>query len=332
VRIRAALVVGALAAAAAGCQQKPMTEYVSTECKFRGKFPGAPTVSTKSANGLSLKMFMVENWSGGYMIGVADMPIPPGEPAAKIQARLDDGQTGALKAVNGTLKESKPITLDGGHPGREFTGTAEGKHLRARFYLAGTRAYQLLVVGRSQSFTTSAEANDFFGAFQVLDAPGAGLGGPMASPGPASEAVVINSRNGRFRAKFPGDPTKGQQTVAGAKLTTYSAERPEGTCTVGYADLDIPADETEEKLAARLDAARDGAVQAIHGARTGGKKVTLNGDHPGWEFTATGDGQHLRGRVYLVDTRVYHVTVVGTEAFVTSRHADALFDTFQLTD
>jgi hypothetical protein len=155
---------------ASGCKP-PMTEFTSTEYKFKAKFPGKPTEQEQTAVGIKFKMFMTEARNGAYAIGVADMPIPANEPTELVEKRLDGARDGAIKNSNGTLKSSNPIKLAGKYPGREFTASitqpTQGL-LRGRIYLVGTRLYQVLVMGKD-SYTNSAEASAFLESFQLLE-------------------------------------------------------------------------------------------------------------------------------------------------------------------
>lgn len=343
----AALLFSALALALpAGCHQKPSTEFVSPDGKFKVKFPGEPTVKVESAAGIVLKMYSVESWGRLYMVGWADVPLPPWESETRTKSRLFDGRDGALKAVNGKSNgTTKTIQLLDRFPGIEFGGTAEGKHLRARIYLVGTRMYQLLVGDNTESFPTSAAANEFFDSFELTDPPPANapaVGGAPQSPQPASVPAVpqppphdpglIESVNGKFQARFPARPNKITRMVGGVEFTGYAAETADGSCTVLYAELPEPVGPGPKQARERIEAARDAAVKDAGGTRTSSKVALLSGARRGEEFTATVEGKQLRGRVYLTTgQRLYQVTVYGTPEYVGSKAADNFFKSFQLT-
>jgi hypothetical protein len=159
-----------LAAAAGGCQ-RPMEEFTSQEYKFKVKFPGKPEVRNESAHGIGFKMFGTESRNGGYVVGVADMPIPAGEPDRVIQDRLDGAVDGAVRNINGTNQKSSSITLAGKYPGRELTAsitTPKQGQVRGRIYLVGTRLYQVLIIG-TDSFATASQANEFLNSFQLIE-------------------------------------------------------------------------------------------------------------------------------------------------------------------
>ncbi len=331
-KIRAALIVSL--AALTGCQQKPFAEYSSADGKFRAIFPGEPKVTATTApGGIVLKMYTVESWNKAYMIGWADLPIPGWESESRTKSRLFDARDGALKAVNGTSNgTTKTILLAERFPGIEFGGSADGKHLRARGYIVGHRLYQLLIVARSEEHLTSQEAEDFFAAFQVLDAdallpPGSRT--DDAAPA-APESHPIESTNGRFLARYPAKPKKFTKTIGGVEFTGYAAESASGSCAVAYADLSIPGGESQQKVRERLEAAQNAAIGEVRGTLSGTKEITIGSGRPGQEFTAAAGEKHLRGRVYLVGARLFQITVIGSDAFIGSKEANTFLGSFQL--
>lgn len=145
--------------------------FVSKEDKFKAKFPSKPKQTNKKAAGVDITMYAVGSKDGGYMIGIAGLPIPKEETKEMIQTRLDGARDGAVGNVGGKLQESKAITLDKKYPGREFTATIEKPKegiLRARIYLVGTRLYQVMLVG-TKEFAMSKEADAFLDSFQITE-------------------------------------------------------------------------------------------------------------------------------------------------------------------
>ncbi len=169
------LFVVALAATATGCQ-KPMEDFTSKEWKFQARFPGKPETKQKAGPfGTQMTMFLTESRDGGYIIGVADMPIPADEPQTQIQARLDGARDGAVRNINATLESSNAITLQEKFPGRELTaklppqpnGPKDGI-LRGRIFLVGKRLYQVLIIG-TPAYVNSAKSAEFMDSFKVLE-------------------------------------------------------------------------------------------------------------------------------------------------------------------
>jgi hypothetical protein len=336
-KIRAPLVVPAIVVAlAAGCQQPPMADYSSEDGKFKVRFPGQPKVTATGAAGMSIKMYMVEFWNKAYMVGWADVPIPEWESEGRTKSRLFDARDGALAAVKGKSNgTTHTILLMDKYPGVEFGGSADGKFIRARAYIVGRRLYQLLALGRDEQHLASAEVEEFFTSFELIDpappVPSADPAPPKKSTPAPTKSVVINSTGGKFKAKYPVSPKKGTRPVGDATFTTYAAEADGGACEVGYGDVPASAGDGV-KLSARLDAARDAAVKSFGGEMAESKAVSLNWERPGREFTAAlADGRHVRGRVYLSGSRVYQVAVSGAKEYTASKPATEFLDSFQIT-
>jgi hypothetical protein len=135
------------------------------------KFPAKPKQTDKMELGIKVKMFLVEERDSAYMVVVADMPIPVRESERQLQNRLDGARDGAINNVNGKLKSSSPITLNGKYPGREFTASItkpiQGQ-IRARVYLVNKRLYQVMLLG-TDSWATSPQATDFLNSFQLVE-------------------------------------------------------------------------------------------------------------------------------------------------------------------
>jgi hypothetical protein len=333
-KIRAALIV--VVAALTGCQQKPFAPYESVDGKFKGIFPGEPKVSTASAAGVTLKLYTAESWNKVYMMAWADMPIPDWESETRTKSRLFDARDGALAAIKGKSNgTTKTIALAERFPGIEFGGMAEGKHLRARAYLVGHRMYQLLVASRAEEHLTAQEAEDFFAAFEVIE-PESLLPKGSASSDPLEPVSrpshhAIKSSSGRFLAKYPEKPKKTLRTIGGTAFTGYASESAKGTCCVEYADLPIPGGESAERIAQRLDAARNAVISQLKGTSSSSKDIALGAGKPGREFSADAEGKHIRGRVYLIGARLYQITVFGSEEYLGSPEATAFLDSFRLS-
>ena len=330
----------------------PMAEFTSPDGKWKAKFPGTPSERSKSAFGVTFTMWMREPWGnkGGYMVGVADLPVPANEPDHMTQKRLDDGVTGSVGAVGGKLKDSKRILLHGRYPGREsvasITDPKPGRY-RVRMYLVGTRLYMVGVVG-VDDFATGPQAEEFLESFALVgeSAPAHapdGISNPverltMARPRPADAAPAkptgaIHSTSGKFKARFPVPPTKGKAAADGLTFTTYLATADGAGYAAGYADRAELDGATAKDRQAALDAARDAAVAELgEDAKLGKCELVLAGRHRGWEFEGTAGDRSLRARVYLVGPRLYRLTVRGSEDAVRTPAADTFLGSFQLAD
>jgi hypothetical protein len=137
-------------------------EFVSPAGKFRVLMPGTPSQKSQRIGPVSLTMYTLKTPGGAYMVGFCDVPIPMNEPDWKTQQRLDGARNGAVGNVGGVLRKDTRIRLHGREPGREIEANLPGGRgvIRARFYVADRRMYQVMVVG-TPAWVNSADATRF---------------------------------------------------------------------------------------------------------------------------------------------------------------------------
>lgn len=146
-----------------------LKSFAVPEGGFAVKMPGTPRKQSQPAGpGLTMHSYVVETGDGAMMAAYADLPIPPNEPAAKIEDRLDGSRQGMLQNSRAVLVNETKLQLPGGHRGREFTANVSSPQgvLRARIYLVGSRLYQVMAIGKA-SFANSADATTFLQSFQL---------------------------------------------------------------------------------------------------------------------------------------------------------------------
>jgi hypothetical protein len=143
-------------------------EFKSAAGRLKVTFPQAPKQVNQVAAGINFTMFVYEEKEGAFMIGYADMPIPPNEPPLQIQNRLVGAQAGALANVGGVATAQRDIKFQGKFPGREFEGNVTRPQgiVRARMIMSGTRLYQVIVLGRP-GLVNSPAADRFFNSFTL---------------------------------------------------------------------------------------------------------------------------------------------------------------------
>jgi hypothetical protein len=162
------------------------------------------------------------------------------------------------------------------------------------------------------------------GVFLLLVSAGCGTG--------LGELKEFSSAEGGFKVKMPGSPKKQSQPAAGTTLHTYSVEGRSGAMIASYGDMPIPAKEPEAKIQDRLDGARQGMLKNVNATLVKETKIQLPGGHPGREITAdlpAGKGI-MRARIFLVDTRLYQILVVGVPTFANSTDATTFLESFEL--
>jgi hypothetical protein len=148
-----------------------------------------------------------------------------------------------------------------------------------------------------------------------------------------AEFKEFASADGRFKVQMPGTPKEQTQTAAGVTMKIYTLEEKDGAYAVSFADMPIPAGESEAQLQARLDGSRDGMLRNTGGILTSESKINLSGKYPGREVQADIASKKgiLRARFYLVDRRLYQVVVTGTKPWATSANATKFLDSLVLT-
>jgi hypothetical protein len=143
----------------------------------------------------------------------------------------------------------------------------------------------------------------------------------------------FTSPDGKFRVEMPGTPTEGSVFAAGVFLTTYTLEERDGAYGVAYIDVPIIGNLSSAQITQALNGAREGMVRNVNGKFTGESAIRLNGKYPGREVRAelpVKDGL-IKGRLYLVNRRVYMVMVTGLSSWVNSANAKRFLDSLEVT-
>jgi len=141
--------------------------------------------------------------------------------------------------------------------------------------------------------------------------------------------------DGRWKALFPGTPSEKTKSAFGVTFTMWAKEPwgNKGGYMVGTADLPIPAHEASAATQKRLDDAVAGSAQGVGGKMLDTKRVMLHDRFPGRECLASITEPKVgkyRARIYLVNTRMYMVAVMGVDEFVNDPKADEFLDSFTL--
>jgi hypothetical protein len=138
-----------------------------------------------------------------------------------------------------------------------------------------------------------------------------------------------------FSVMMPGEPKeqkKSVKTPAGDVEITMNVAEPAANYTFVIAHTDYPEaalkNSSEDQ---RLDAYRDAAVREVKGKIINEKKIKL-AKFPGRDVVIelSPKGQ-LHARFYVVDNRLYQLTVGGTKEQASSKDAEKFLDSFKLT-
>jgi hypothetical protein len=167
--MRSILAVAVLALAAVGLTAQDDKKY-EKEGKFTAKFPNPPAQQTKTAGGLTLRVFVLEDQKakGGYMVTYSDLP-PEVLKAPKPEQVLESSEKGLVENFKAKITKSAPVKFGAKmYPAREIVAEREEFHLRGKLVLVGNRLYQVYVYG-AKDFTTGKEADDFLASFAITD-------------------------------------------------------------------------------------------------------------------------------------------------------------------
>lgn len=163
---------GEMASAPAANPYAGWVEYISDPMGFTVMAPKPMEISQEksdTADGpTDINYFMAEMGAVTYGVICNDFSA---EFTAKIDRKefLDKGVKGFVDKLAGTLTAEREVTL-GGYTGREIvmTGSSQGAALygKARFFLAGTRLYQLAYIAE-QGKEDAAAVDHFLNSFKL---------------------------------------------------------------------------------------------------------------------------------------------------------------------
>ena len=253
--------------------------------------PGKPKVDESSPN--------------AFVFGKADkylVQFSADDPDAK---KSFDGYYDML-AKNDKFKAVKPApALEEKCPANEFESADKDQHTRMRTYLVGKRIYSLMVFG-SAKFVKSDNAKTFFDSFSVL---------PPATEtkeeAPKEEVVKeFVSKEAGFKVKAPGKPEEEEGKISFGKAGKFYY-------------VVINSDYKDDKEA-------KAKVDAYLSSKESKKAPALDTKYAGHEILYMEGDAFYRMRIYNVKKRIYTLTVQGSKEFVSSKEANAFFESFQL--
>jgi hypothetical protein len=147
-----------------------LVEFAPKEGGFKALLPGKPEYEKIEVGNAKQEQhqYVVGGASGAYLISYQDNPTLEGATAEKLAEALVLGRDSLVKGFNGKVVESEEIQLDRTYPGLAFRSTipdAQGE-ARCRFYMAGTRLYQVMAIGLP-TFAASEEATQVLDSFSL---------------------------------------------------------------------------------------------------------------------------------------------------------------------
>ena len=150
----------------------------------------------------------------------------------------------------------------------------------------------------------------------------------------AADDEKYTSKEGKFTIQFPKGAkvkTETKKSADGNELhMTATAEGKEKLYMVMYGDLPETVKNVPPKTF--FDAAEKGGVERSKGKLVSSKDIEFGKNKlPGREFVVEKDGNKIRSRTVLVDTRLYTVIVGGAKDFATTKEATSFLDSFEIT-
>ena len=150
--------------------------------------------------------------------------------------------------------------------------------------------------------------------------------------------MTFTSDEGGFTLLLPDQPKEQRQPIstAAGSVDTIMYITEVGNTAFGAGYSDFPESASNADPQAVLAGARDGAAKNVNGTVVDEKSIELAG-HPGVEIAveipegaAVPGGAMYRGRIYLVNNRLYQVIYVALKADEDQAEYQRLFDSFQL--
>lgn len=163
--------LASLVSAAAQDGPAELAKFTSKAGKFSIKLPGKPEYEETTVGDAEEPQYQFKLGSeqGVYLVSYQENPNLKGATPEQLAAALESGRDRLLKVFRGKLLENEVVELAEEHPGLSFRITipqASGE-ARCRFYLVGTRLYQVMAMG-VPDFAGSDQATKVLDSFQLL--------------------------------------------------------------------------------------------------------------------------------------------------------------------
>lgn len=148
-----------------------LTDFTSEGGEFSIRLPGEPLYEKTTVGDAqeTQHQYTVPMERGVYLVSYQENPNLEGKGPDELASALVSGRDRLQEVFQGELVESKSIALDKTHPGLQFRFTipAANGEARCRFYLVGTRLYQLMALG-APDFAQSDQATQVIESFKLL--------------------------------------------------------------------------------------------------------------------------------------------------------------------
>lgn len=152
--------------------------------------------------------------------------------------------------------------------------------------------------------------------------------------------VEVSSDAGQFAVLMPNEPNEQSQQVpslaGNIEMVMFVTEADESAYIIAYNDIPeelLPIDDVEQML----DDARDGGLSNMGGQMTNEESITLDG-HPGRNISFEIPAEAIPGggegfiRLFVTDSRLYQVMVLGSKGKLPPEDVDLYFGSFELIE
>lgn len=140
------------------------------------------------------------------------------------------------------------------------------------------------------------------------------------------------SKEGKFKASFPGTPKEKTQSALGMKFKMFLVEEKDGIFGVAYVDLPNASNAKSNQVDTALTNARKGMLHNMNATLINEDRITLQGKYPGSEIRADvpSKGAEMYCSIYLVNNRAYQVLILGKTEWLNSDKARKFLNSFGL--
>jgi hypothetical protein len=140
------------------------------------------------------------------------------------------------------------------------------------------------------------------------------------------------SKEGKFEIQFPAGAKVEKDTKKAGTIDMNFAIAKDGEKAFITMYMDLPAAAKDVPAKAILDGAESGSVKQSGGKVESSKDIEFGKNkYPGREFIVDKDGNKVKNRVVIVETRVYVIAVGGPKDFATTKEGTKFLDSFEIT-
>lgn len=158
------------------------------------------------------------------------------------------------------------------------------------------------------------------------------LGSSSGDSSSFSNFTEFVSKEGRFKASFPGTPKEKTQSALGMKFKMFLMEEADGIFGIAYFDLPSGTAVNGKQVDSALNHAKDGMLRNMNATLIKEDRISLQGKYPGREIRADvpSKGAEMYCSVYLVNNRAYQVLIRGKTEWLNSDKARKFLNSFSL--